>query len=83
MLVMLKEAQFAAFIFDIRGRMARHRVAPHAVGCRVGTGHARRCEAMGRSSSEYHYRCRAVVGSRYSLEHRLMDANRRVLYRTD
>ena len=56
-LVTSGRVRIATFIFHIRWRLAWHRFASHALGCRLRTDCARGLAVVGRSSAKHHSNC--------------------------
>jgi len=72
-----KGASVAAFILDIRWRLAGHRFAAHAPGCRLNIGCARRPVAVARPSAEHHDNLRNSLGIWDFADIGFMDAHHR------
>ena len=66
--------RIATPIFHIRRRLAWHRFASPAPGCRFRTGRARKLDAMARPSDQYDHNGRISGGMRTSSYLRAMDA---------
>ena len=74
-IVMSGKVRFATLIFNIRWRLAWHRVASHALGCRLRTNCARELDALERPSDNHDNNCRTFIGIRNSSDSRPMDAH--------
>src|SRR5579864_3749601 len=71
--VVRKVRSFAAPIFNIRWRLARHRVAPDARGCGLRAGRACRFDAVERSTTD------ECDDSRHTLDWSGNPVNRRLM----